>query len=64
MALGFGAVAAESIAVFTVLKLVGAAYLVYLGIHTYRTRGQLLGALGRGHRPSTGGCSGRAWSSG
>ena len=39
VSLGFGAVAAESIAVFTVLKLVGAGYLIYLGVHTYRTRG-------------------------
>ena len=46
VALGFGVIAAESIAVFTVLKLLGAGYLVYLGIHTYRTRGRLLGALG------------------
>jgi threonine/homoserine/homoserine lactone efflux protein len=45
VAVGLGAVAAESIAVFTGLKLVGAAYLIYLGIHTYRTRGELLGAL-------------------
>ena len=48
VSLGFGAIAATSVAVFTVLKLVGAGYLVYLGIHTYRTRGQLLGVLG-GH---------------
>jgi threonine/homoserine/homoserine lactone efflux protein len=48
VALGFGAVAAQSILVFTVLKLVGAAYLIYLGVHTYRTRGELLAALGRG----------------
>ena len=54
VALGFGAVAAESIMVFTVLKLVGAAYLIYLGVHTYRTRGDLLAALGRG-----GGAGGR-----
>jgi threonine/homoserine/homoserine lactone efflux protein len=48
VSLGFGAVAARSIAVFTVLKLVGAAYLIYLGIHTYRTRGGLIAALGSG----------------
>ena len=40
VALGFGAIAAESIAVFTVLKLVGAGYLIYLGIQTYRSRGR------------------------
>jgi threonine/homoserine/homoserine lactone efflux protein len=47
VSLGFGALAAESIAVFTVLKLVGAGYLVYLGVHTYLTRGKLFGVLGR-----------------
>lgn len=48
VALGFGAVAAGSIAVFTVLKLCGAAYLVYLGVRTYRARGELAAALGAG----------------
>jgi threonine/homoserine/homoserine lactone efflux protein len=52
VALGLGAVAAQSAAVFTVLKLVGAAYLVHLGIHTFRTRGELFRALGR--PPGTG----------
>ena len=37
VALGVGAVAAASAAVFTVLKLAGAAYLIYLGVQTYRT---------------------------
>lgn len=46
VSLGFGAIAAESIAVFTVLKLVGAGYLVYLGVQTYRSRGRLASALG------------------
>jgi threonine/homoserine/homoserine lactone efflux protein len=45
VALGFGAVAAQSVEVFTVLKLVGAAYLIYLGIHTIRTRGDLVTKL-------------------
>lgn len=48
VALGFGAVAAQSVAVFTVLKLVGAAYLVYLGVQTIRHRGDLAAALGGG----------------
>ncbi|MBW0091065.1 LysE family translocator [Pseudonocardia sp. KRD-184] len=46
VALGFGAIAAQSVAVFTVLKLVGAAYLVYLGVQTVRHRGDLAAALG------------------
>lgn len=49
VALGIGAVAEQSAAVLTVLKFVGAAYLVYLGVHTIRTRGDLAAALG----PST-----------
>ncbi|GAA3227468.1 LysE family translocator [Pseudonocardia petroleophila] len=46
VALGFGAVAAQSLAVFTVLKLAGAAYLVHLGVQTFRHRGDLAAALG------------------
>ena len=46
VALGFGAIAARSAAVFTVLKLVGAAYLVYLGVQTIRRRGDLVARLG------------------
>ena len=42
VALGFGAIAAQSLAVFTVLKWAGAAYLVYLGIQTIRARGDLV----------------------
>ncbi len=46
VALGFGAVAARSGAVFTALKLVGAAYLCYLGVQTFRRRGDLAAAVG------------------
>jgi threonine/homoserine/homoserine lactone efflux protein len=46
VALGFGAVAAQSVAVFTVVKFIGAAYLVYLGVQTFRRRGDLVAALG------------------
>jgi threonine/homoserine/homoserine lactone efflux protein len=38
VALGLGVVVQESIAVFTVLKLAGAAYLVYLGVQAFRHR--------------------------
>jgi threonine/homoserine/homoserine lactone efflux protein len=45
VALGFGALATESAEVFTVLKLMGAVYLVYLGVQTVRSRGALSAAL-------------------
>jgi threonine/homoserine/homoserine lactone efflux protein len=54
VALGFGAIAAQSIAVFTVLKLVGAAYLVYLGVQTIRKRGDLLARIGEPTSPAGG----------
>lgn len=38
VALGVGAVVQRSVVVFTVLKLVGAAYLVYLGVQAFRHR--------------------------
>ena len=45
VAFGLGALVQESIAVFTVIKLVGAAYLVYLGVQTFRHRRSLADAL-------------------
>jgi threonine/homoserine/homoserine lactone efflux protein len=39
VALGVGALVAESILLFTVIKLMGAGYLVYLGVHAIRHRG-------------------------
>ena len=45
VAFGLGALVQESIAVFTAIKLVGAAYLVYLGVQTFRHRHELAAAL-------------------
>jgi threonine/homoserine/homoserine lactone efflux protein len=51
VAAGVGAVVADSIVVFTVVKLVGAAYLVYLGVQAVRKRHDLASALGATHTP-------------
>jgi threonine/homoserine/homoserine lactone efflux protein len=40
VAFGIGTLVAESVVVFTVVKLVGAAYLVYLGTQAFRHRGE------------------------
>ncbi len=45
VAFGLGALVQESIAVFTAIKLAGAAYLVYLGVQTFRHRRSLAAAL-------------------
>lgn len=45
VAVGVGALAEQSVAVFTVLKLVGGAYLIYLGVRTFRERRSLAAAL-------------------
>jgi threonine/homoserine/homoserine lactone efflux protein len=45
VALGIGAIVQESIAVFTAIKLCGAAYLVYLGVQSFRHRRSLAAAL-------------------
>lgn len=44
---GIDAIIQRSLVAFTVLKLVGAAYLVYLGVRTYRRRGELGAVLDR-----------------
>lgn len=41
VAFGLGTVVERSLIAFTVIKLVGAAYLVYLGVRAYRERGGL-----------------------
>src|SRR6266568_1537301 len=45
VAFGIGSVVERSVLVFTVLKLAGAAYLVYLGIKAWRERGSLQAAF-------------------
>jgi threonine/homoserine/homoserine lactone efflux protein len=54
VAVGIGAVVERSAVAFTVLKLAGAAYLVYLGIKAVRARGSLSTELA-GNGPSRGG---------
>ncbi|WP_406329633.1 LysE family translocator [Streptomyces sp. NBC_00203] len=39
--LGVGLLIASSTALFTVIKLIGAAYLVFIGVRTFRTRGEV-----------------------
>jgi threonine/homoserine/homoserine lactone efflux protein len=46
VAFGIGALVERSVAVFTVIKLVGAAYLIYLGVQAVRHRRSLADALG------------------
>lgn len=50
---GLGALMAASAALFTTLKWIGAAYLIYLGIKTWRTRPELGADLNR-IRPASG----------
>lgn len=45
VAFGLGTLVQESIAVYTIVKFAGAAYLVYLGVQTFRHRGALAAAL-------------------
>lgn len=45
VAIGLGAIVARSIVVFTVIKLLGAAYLVWLGVQAIRHRHRLAGAV-------------------
>lgn len=45
VAFGLGTLAQESITVYTIMKFVGAAYLVYLGVQSFRHRRSLAAAL-------------------
>jgi len=45
VAFGLGSVVERSLLVFTVIKLAGAAYLIYLGVRTFLERGQLADLL-------------------
>jgi threonine/homoserine/homoserine lactone efflux protein len=45
VAVGVGALAERSVTAFTIMKLVGGAYLVYLGVRTFRQRRSLAAAL-------------------
>jgi threonine/homoserine/homoserine lactone efflux protein len=53
VAFGVGAMVERSVAVFTVIKLAGAAYLVYLGLQALRHRRALAAALGSQMEPKT-----------
>jgi len=47
VSVGLGTIVERSVVVYTVLKLAGAAYLIYLGVQAFRHRMALLTALGR-----------------
>ncbi|GAA3927964.1 LysE family translocator [Actinomadura viridis] len=51
VALGVGAIVERSVLVFTALKLIGAAYIIYLGVQAFRHRRSLAGAVGDPEAP-------------
>jgi threonine/homoserine/homoserine lactone efflux protein len=53
VAVGLGTIVAESIAVFTAIKLLGAAYLVYLGVQALRHRREMQVDAAAGRAPLT-----------
>lgn len=46
LVVSFGAVMAESMLLFTVIKLLGAGYLVYLGVQAFRIAANMLNGNG------------------
>lgn len=57
VAVGLGSVVAESVVVFTVVKLLGAAYLVYLGVQALRHRHEIRVTGGGARVPLSGGAA-------
>ena len=53
VAVGVGTLVERSVLAFTALKLIGAAYLVFLGVQAIRHRRALPGALGGASRPKS-----------
>ncbi|MEU4196463.1 LysE family translocator [Kribbella sp. NPDC026611] len=51
VALGLGTLIAASAIALTVVKLCGAAYLIYLGVHAFRARKSLVEAMTSGSKP-------------
>ncbi|NKZ03706.1 LysE family translocator [Actinomadura latina] len=55
VAVGIGSIVERSVMVFTVLKIVGAVYIVYLGVQAIRHRRSLQETIGAGEPGRTGG---------
>jgi threonine/homoserine/homoserine lactone efflux protein len=53
VALGVGVLVEKSVVVYTTIKLLGAAYLVFLGVRTFQKRRSLAEALGRPAAPKS-----------
>ena len=49
--IGLGSVLADSETVFLAMKLLGAAYLIFLGVRSIRSRRELAGVLARRGHP-------------